>query len=1536
MIFRKTFLVCLALAALSATAMAQDSGNPDSIKLAFVVPPVVGTNVPIVVECSVKVDADLLGSITMAWKWDNNALVMDSAVSQGDFNVMDIRSFYLNDVIGLTNDSNIALCSGVDFGSGFPVAPGWRRIATYYMHATNWSASSFVKLDTIQLLPDYAATEYLFVTTAGPSYQPNWGGPVTVGTMAQNLIVNPTLLNKVDNEGGGSPAADSISVGVDAGGSIGYNLTENISWLSLSKSSGNTPDKFAINYNTSALAPGVYSDSIQVTSAQAANSPVWVKVNMTINAVAKFLDVSPDSLQFSAQEGGANPASQSFAVTETGGFVIAYNLSETASWINLNKAGGNTPDSVSVSIDITGLAPGTYIDSVQALSGAASNSPIYERIRLTVNAADKFLDVNPDTLKFSAQQGGVNPSNKKFAVTETGGSAIVYTLLESAGWISLDKLGGNTPDSVTVSIDLFGLNPAVYLDSIQVSSASANNSPVFEYVSLEVTAPTFLLDVTPDSLTFNATEGGSNPSDQNFGVIESSGGNIAYTLIESEPWLTLNKAGGNTPDVVTVSVDISGLAPGTYYGNVQVSSDAADNSPIAEVIKLVITALPRNIVASPNSLGPSMNVGGPVFDPITVHVTDTFNLGLNYTVSEDISWLNISPSSGTTPDSFWVIADTIVVEGLAPGFYLDTITITSGEADNSPIYVYATLEVNEVPNNPPVIAPIDDYTIDEGDFLTVSVMATDADGDPIYLFHSMLPANAAFFDSGNGNGYFTFAPNYSQAGDYLFTAHASDLDDTTSESFTVHVLDKEPGTEGDTLHIGTVPAVPGQQVVVPVEIANSCNLHAVYVPFTWNSDNVIYLDSIKFNEGLLAGIANRFVTIDNDSSLGLFGFEAVLPEVPIPTGHYHLADMYFSVSPVTPHGVYAITPGLVTTTFTRNCSDFGEIINPVIPGGGGNIIVDTTNVYVCGYVVDEDGVGIWGAQVELWENYPCEGPVQTTWTNGDGAYAFTNFSLGSFDLYAWKRGNDSTTWNDSYYPNNVHVNFGENGIMIELPWLDELVPSDQWVDYFCSENTYFNCALPVGSIVEVWDEDNVLCGRQFVRESGVYRFLPVYRDSSGSAEDEGAVTGDNLRFYINGDQALTYGNTIYPEIYTQLEVCLAGGARLTKECLLNTGWNLVSWNLDTDTDAIEEVLSSLDGCIEVVLGYEQGGLTYVPGMDIFNTLNATDHLSGYWIKLGDACNHTLEITGVPVEQDTPIPVNSRWNLVSYLPNDVHSITDALYSLDGNLQIAYTYDGTPLVYVPGQGTFNTLTEMEPCFGYWLKLDHAGVLTYPSLNGIAPKVDAGNYTASLSDKRGPVETTRNWVNLYSYNLTLDGRKVNSGDIITAHSANNTVIGHFAMKESGTFGFMPVYADADGESAAGITKGGTFTLQVNGTKTKEEFTWTEQGGLIEVAALTTGDGGNNLPESYVLEQNYPNPFNPSTTINFSLPVASQARLEIFNLLGQLVATPFDAHAEAGAHEVVWDGRTFSGETASSGIYLYRLTAGQYVKTLKMTLVK
>ncbi len=94
--------------------------------------------------------------------------------------------------------------------------------------------------------------------------------------------------------------------------------------------------------------------------------------------------------------------------------------------------------------------------------------------------------------------------------------------------------------------------------------------------------------------------------------------------------------------------------------------------------------------------------------------------------------------------------------------------------------------------------------------------------------------------------------------------------------------------------------------------------------------------------------------------------------------------------------------------------------------------------------------------------------------------------------------------------------------------------------------------------------------------------------------------------------------------------------------------------------------------------------------------------------------------------------------------------------------------------------------------------------------------------------------------------------------------------------------------------------------------------------------------LPDEYTLEQNYPNPFNPSTTIRFSLLEDGLVRLTVYNVMGQAVKTLADRHITAGSHEVTWDGNDQSGRTVSSGIYFYRLEAGDVEMTKRMLLLK
>ena len=107
---------------------------------------------------------------------------------------------------------------------------------------------------------------------------------------------------------------------------------------------------------------------------------------------------------------------------------------------------------------------------------------------------------------------------------------------------------------------------------------------------------------------------------------------------------------------------------------------------------------------------------------------------------------------------------------------------------------------------------------------------------------------------------------------------------------------------------------------------------------------------------------------------------------------------------------------------------------------------------------------------------------------------------------------------------------------------------------------------------------------------------------------------------------------------------------------------------------------------------------------------------------------------------------------------------------------------------------------------------------------------------------------------------------------------------------------------------------------------------GGMIDPSTPDiTYRRGSELPTHYSLDQNSPNPFNPTTKIAFSVPGPASVRLEVFNVAGQRVAVLIEANLPAGYHTVVWD----AGELAS-GVYLYRLAAGEFMATKKMVLLK
>jgi|GEM_PF-2519102 len=169
-----------------------------------------------------------------------------------------------------------------------------------------------------------------------------------------------------------------------------------------------------------------------------------------------------------------------------------------------------------------------------------------------------------------------------------------------------------------------------------------------------------------------------------------------------------------------------------------------------------------------------------------------------------------------------------------------------------------------------------------------------------------------------------------------------------------------------------------------------------------------------------------------------------------------------------------------------------------------------------------------------------------------------------------------------------------------------------------------------------------------------------------------------------------------------------------------------------------------------------------------------------------------------------------------------------------------------------------------------------------------------------------------------------------------------------DPGKFTFQYTASDPDGDpltfsivgtsSKASITADGAFTYTANDTTTIETVTVKVSdafgGADTAVTVFSSLDAviePGKLPTAYALNQNFPNPFNPSTAIRFQLPKESYVTLKVFNLLGEQVSSIVNGYLPAGYHEYKFD-----ASNLATGIYIYRIQAGDFISTKKMTLIK
>ena len=130
---------------------------------------------------------------------------------------------------------------------------------------------------------------------------------------------------------------------------------------------------------------------------------------------------------------------------------------------------------------------------------------------------------------------------------------------------------------------------------------------------------------------------------------------------------------------------------------------------------------------------------------------------------------------------------------------------------------------------------------------------------------------------------------------------------------------------------------------------------------------------------------------------------------------------------------------------------------------------------------------------------------------------------------------------------------------------------------------------------------------------------------------------------------------------------------------------------------------------------------------------------------------------------------------------------------------------------------------------------------------------------------------------------------------------------------------------------------------TETDSAFTLvlaTPSGYVVELpaaaSALALDDIISSVPGEFYVQQNYPNPFNPTTTIRYDLMNDSALRITVYDVQGKLINELYDGFQSAGRNSIIWDATNGVGETVSSGVYLYKIQAGDSYQVKRMMFLK
>lgn len=505
------------------------------------------------------------------------------------------------------------------------------------------------------------------------------------------LQVAPTSLSFAGQVGGGSPAAQSVTVGSNPSGAsvtVSAATASGGNWLQVSPSSGTTALNLTVSVNTSGLSGGVYSGTITITPAS--GSPVTIPVSLALTS-GPPLAVGATNLQFYYTVGAKPPAAQALAVT---GLQVAFQATSSTTdgtaWLTLSNTNGTIPGSVSVAVNPVGYTPGVYQGKV-TVSAPSANISIDVPVTLYVSVGP-MLVVRNQSASFTFQPGGSNPDPQVISLDSSAqllSFSTNVTTSDGGKWLTVSPAFGTTPQNVTLSVNPDGLKPGTYSATIAISSPGATNSPVTVAVSLTVKSSVLVPSVPIINFnyqlgSFNYQIGGPTQVVTQPLTVFSSGGDTTNgtatpaTANCPSGWLTVSPRTFATPATLTVTFDPTGIqSPQSCAGVIALSANGVSSvvsvgANVGTTRMLNVTPLSVRLYAPSQSSQPATQ---------NIEVTTTDGVAMPFTASASTSdgqpWLTMTRTDNGGKSVLTVAA---TAASMGVGVYSGSIKITSPSA----------------------------------------------------------------------------------------------------------------------------------------------------------------------------------------------------------------------------------------------------------------------------------------------------------------------------------------------------------------------------------------------------------------------------------------------------------------------------------------------------------------------------------------------------------------------------------------------------------------------------------------------------------------------------------------------------------------------------------------------------------------------------------------------------------------------------------------------------------------------------------------